>query len=123
VEAKPILVVDDAQNILVTISKALQKLGIPIETTAYAEDALLRLGRGEYSLVLLDLELWGISGLDMLRKVREQHADLPVVIITAYDNAEKRAEALRLGAADFIAKPFSPKEIRERVAKVLLLER
>ncbi|NTU60633.1 MAG: response regulator, partial [Deltaproteobacteria bacterium] len=70
-EAKPILIVDDTSNILVTVSKALEKLGLPVETSAYAEDALLRLSRAEYSLVLLDLELWGMSGLDMLQKMRE----------------------------------------------------
>lgn len=118
-ETKPILIVDDTNNILITVSKALQKLGLPIETTAYAEDALLRLGRAQYSLVLLDLELWGMSGLDMLQKMREQHADVPVVIITAYGSPENRTEAMRLGAVDFIVKPFSPQEIRERVAKVL----
>jgi DNA-binding response OmpR family regulator len=120
-EAKPILVVDDQSNILVTVSRALAKLGLPVETTAYAEEALLRLGRAEYALVLLDLELWGMSGLDMLRKVREQHGTVPVVIITAYGNPENEAEARGLGAADFIVKPFSPEEIRERVAKVLSL--
>jgi len=120
-EAKPILVVDDQRNILVAVSRALTTLGLPIETTAYAEDALLRLGRDEYALVLLDLELWGMGGLDMLRRVREQHATVPVVIITAYGDPVNEAEAMRLGAADFIVKPFSPKEIRERVAKVLAL--
>jgi len=120
-EAKPILIVDDTNNILVTVSKALEKLGLPVETTAYAEDALLRLGRAEYALVLLDLELWGMSGLDMLQRMRELHPDVPVAIITAYGNPENEAEARRLGAADFIVKPFSPKEIRERVAKVLSL--
>lgn len=119
---KPILIVDDASNILVTAAKALEKLGLPVETTAYAEDALLRLSRAEYSLVLLDLELWGMSGLDMLQKMRERHGSVPVIIITAYGNPENEAEARRLGASDFIVKPFSPKEIRERVAKVLSLE-
>lgn len=120
-ETKPILIVDDASNILVAVSKALEKLGHPVETTAYAEEALLRLGRAEYALVLLDLELWGMSGLDMLQKMRGSHPDVPVAIITAYGNPENEAEARRLGAADFIVKPFSPKEIRERVAKVLSL--
>jgi DNA-binding response OmpR family regulator len=119
VTAKPILIVDDTSNILLTVSKALEKLGLGVETTAYAEDALLRLSRGEYSIVLLDLELWGMGGLEMLKRVREKWPDLPVLIITAYGTPEAEEEARSLGAAGFVVKPFSPREIRERVAAVL----
>ena len=118
-EAKPILVIDDQNNILVTVSRALAKLGRPVETTGYAEDALLRLARTDYAVVLLDIDLWGMSGLEMLQKMREQGVTVPVVMITAHGNPENEAEARRLGAVDFVVKPFSPKEIRERVAKVL----
>ncbi|MBI5441673.1 MAG: response regulator [Deltaproteobacteria bacterium] len=118
-EPKPILVVDDSMNILVTVAKALEILGHPVEVTAYAEEALQRLSRTEYALVLLDLELWGISGLEMLRRLRGRGMETPVIIITAYANPENEAEARDLGAIDFIPKPFTPYELRERVARVL----
>ncbi|MBI5441675.1 MAG: response regulator [Deltaproteobacteria bacterium] len=122
-ETRPILVVDDSNNILLTVSKALAKLGLPIETTAYAEDALLRLERGTaYAVILLDLELHGMGGLEMLRRLRTRHPGVPVVVITAYGTRENEAEARSLGAVDFIAKPFTPEEIRERVARAAGLE-
>lgn len=116
---KPILIVDDSRNILVTLSSALEKLGRPVEITAYAEDALLRLSQAQYALLILDVELWGISGLEMLKRMKRQGFSVPVMIITAYGNSEMEAEARSLGVADFVSKPFSPKEIRTRVTKVL----
>lgn len=116
---KPILVVDDSNNIRLTVGKALESLGVPVETTGYAEDALLRLSGGEYAILVLDLELPGMDGMAMLERIGALRPGLPVVIITAYASPEAEAEARRLGAADFVAKPFTPKEIRERVASVL----
>lgn len=118
-KGKRLLIVDDEKNIRLTLSQSLQSLGVETETAVYAEEALYKLAQNEYSLVLLDLELPGMDGLEMLKRVRRTRPEVPVMIITAHGNAETSAEALALGAVDFVQKPFSSKEIRTRVSQAL----
>jgi DNA-binding response OmpR family regulator len=115
----PILVVDDEKNIRMTISQALEKLGLPIQTAVNGEEAL-RMMRGEFfGLVFLDLKLPGMDGLEVLNRIREHWPQVRVVIITAHGTIDNAVEAMKLGAVDFIQKPFSPSEIREIALRVM----
>jgi DNA-binding response OmpR family regulator len=118
-KGKRLLIVDDEKNIRLTLAQSLQSLGVETETAVYAEEALYKLAQNEYSLVLLDLELPGMDGMEMLRRVKRTRPEVPVMIITAYGTEESSLEALKLGAVDFVQKPFSSKEIRARVSKAL----
>lgn len=118
-ENTAILIVDDEKNIRLTLSQALESLNLPIQTAVNGEEALQKLADNEYSLMLLDLKMPGMSGMQLLRKVRETWPKIRVIIITAHGTIESAVEALKLGAVDFIQKPFTPVEIRELVTKVL----
>jgi len=114
-----ILIVDDESNIRLTLSQALQTLGVEIDTAANGEEAIERLKQKEFGIVLLDLRMPGMSGMEVLAKLRETRPDIRVIIMTAYGTVESAVEAMKLGASDFIEKPFVPKEIRALVSRVL----
>lgn len=120
---KPILIVDDEKNIRLTMSKALESLNVEISTAVSGEEALKKIKEKNFGLVLLDLRLPGMDGMAVLSKIREVRPDIKVIIITAYGSVDSAVEAMKLGAVDFIQKPFSPKEIRELVSKVVNREK
>lgn len=118
-EKKAILVVDDEKNIRLTLSQSLEPLGIPVQTAGDGEEALQKLREGLFELVFLDLKMPGMDGMDVLRRIKEGWPTVRVIIITAYGTIESAVEAMKLGAIDFVQKPFSPSEIREIAARVL----
>jgi len=118
-ETKSILVVDDEKNIRLTLSQCLEPLGMPVQTAANGEDALRKLQEDPFGLVLLDLKMPGMDGMEVLRRLRDTWPKIRVIIITAHGTIGAAVEAMKLGAMDFIQKPFSPGEIRELVTRVL----
>jgi DNA-binding response OmpR family regulator len=115
---KPILIVDDEKNIRLTLSQVLETLGAEIDTAADGEEALTKLKGREFGLILLDIRMPGMDGMEILRRVREIRPDIRVIMITAYGTIESAVEAMKLGAVDFLQKPFDPEEIRELVLRV-----
>jgi CheY-like chemotaxis protein len=115
---KPILIVDDEKNIRLTLSQVLETLGAEIDTAANGEEALTKLKGREFGLILLDIRMPGMDGMEILRRVREIRPDIRVIMITAYGTIESAVEAMKLGAVDFLQKPFDPDEIRELVSRV-----
>lgn len=120
-EEKTILIVDDEKNIRLTMLRALEPLGMPMETAVNGEEALRKIQEKPFWLLFLDLKLPGMEGMDVLRRIKEFHPRIRVVVITAHGTISSAVEAMKLGAADFIQKPFSPKEIQETAR--LILER
>jgi DNA-binding response OmpR family regulator len=118
-EKKQILVVDDEKNIRLTVSQSLEPLGIIVQTAINGEEALRMLGEDQFGLMFLDLKMPGMDGMDVLRLIRDDWPKVRVIIITAHGTIESAVEAMKLGAADFIQKPFSPSEIRELATRVL----
>ncbi|MFH0726714.1 MAG: response regulator [Pseudomonadota bacterium] len=112
-EKKPILVVDDEKNIRLTMSRALESLEVPVETAVNGEEALKKLRERPFGLVFLDLKMPGMDGIEVLRHIKEDWPEIRVIIITAHGTISSAVEAMKLGAVDFIQKPFSPGEIRE----------
>jgi len=108
-ENVPILVVDDEKNIRLTLSQSLESLGVEIRTAVNGEEALQKLQEEDFSLILLDLKMPGMGGMEVLRRVRERWSKARVIIITAHGTIESAVEAMKLGAADFIQKTFQPK--------------
>lgn len=121
-EEKPILVVDDEKNIRMTVSQSLDTLEIPIETAANGEEAIQKLRQKPFRLVFLDLRMPGIDGMDVLRRIKDNWPSTRVIIISAHGTIESAVEAMKLGAIDFVQKPFSPGEIRDLAAQVLRRE-
>jgi DNA-binding response OmpR family regulator len=118
-QKKTILIVDDEKNIRLTLSVTLESTEMQVDTAINGEEALEKIGQKEYDLMLLDIKMPGMDGIAVLAESRKIRANMPVIMITAHGTIENAVEAMKLGAVDFIQKPFAPKEIRELVTKVL----
>ncbi len=114
-----ILVVDDEKNIRLTVIQALQPLGYKISSAANGEEALKKLEGKSVELILLDLNMPGMDGLEVLRRVVKLRPDIRVIIISAHGTVKNAVEAMKLGAVDFLQKPFAPQEMRDIVTRVL----
>lgn len=117
-EPQRVLIVDDEKNIRLTLVQTLEPLGVEVDTAANGEEALGKLEQNDFGLILLDLKMPGMDGMQVLEKIREVRPDIRVIIITAYGSIESAVEAMKLGAVDFIQKPFAPVEIRGLVSQV-----
>jgi DNA-binding response OmpR family regulator len=116
-----ILIVDDERNIRLTLRGALEAIGMEVDAVFQGEEALKKLTEKTYAAMILDLRLPGMDGLAVLRQVAERFAGTKVIIITAYGTVESVVEAMKLGALDFLQKPFEPLEVREIISRVLAL--
>lgn len=114
-----ILVVDDERSVRESLERVLEKEGYQVFTAENARDAEDILNRESIALVLTDLRMPEISGLDLLRRVKKSHADVEVVMITGHGTIEKAVEAMKEGAYDFITKPFKRAEILRSISKAL----
>jgi FixJ family two-component response regulator len=119
---KSVLVVDDEKNIRMTLSMTLESMSFQIQTAVNGEEALEKLLANEFWLILLDLKMPGMDGIEVLRRVSKKYPKIRVIIITAHGTIESAVEAMKLGAVDFIQKPFTANEIRELVNKVAVRE-
>ena len=117
-KVESVLIVDDEKNIRLTLSQALESLELKIETAVNGEEALAKMKEKKFGIILLDLKMPGIDGMEVLRQVSKIQPQTRIIIITAHGTIESAVEAMKLGAVDFIQKPFTPKEIRELVSKV-----
>lgn len=114
-----ILIVDDEKNIRLTMSQALQPLGYEIDAAVNGEDALKHLAEKDYGLILLDLKMPGMDGLEVLQRVVDLRPDIRIILVSAHGTVENAVEAMKLGAVDFIQKPFAPQELRDAITQVL----
>jgi DNA-binding NtrC family response regulator len=114
-----ILIVDDEKNIRTTLATYIQSLGHTVETAADAETALDAVDRRDFDLVVSDVRMKGLGGLGLLRQIRERHRDAAVVLMTAYATVPQAVEAMRLGAYEYLIKPFSPDDVRLLINHVL----
>jgi DNA-binding response OmpR family regulator len=120
VEQKRILVVDDEKNIRFTVVHSLQNEEFQVDSASNGVEGLQRFAEGKYDLLLIDLRMPGMTGLEMLREIRRSQNDLPpAVIITAYGVPEQLVEAAELGAIDYVRKPFSIQTIRAIVRDII----
>jgi DNA-binding response OmpR family regulator len=114
-----VLVVEDDQDIADLIVMNLQELSLTVEHCLTGELALEKLNDNNYSLVLLDVMLPGISGLDVCRQLRLQKPEQVILMITSRDSEIDRVLGLELGADDYMTKPFSVRELQARVRSQL----
>jgi len=115
---KTILVVDDEPRIVQLVRDYLEHGGFAVVTAADGAAALREARERRPDLVVLDLGLPGLDGLDVTRELRKQ-GNLPIVMLTARDDESDKIVGLELGADDYMTKPFSPKELVARVRAVL----
>jgi signal transduction histidine kinase len=114
-----ILTVDDDPNVQKLLYVALSHLGCEIKAASDADGAFDAIRAEPFDVVLLDYMLPGLNGIDILRKIREQGFEVEVIMVTAYASLESAVEALRLGAYDYITKPFQIDSIQSTVRRAL----
>lgn len=116
-----VLVIEDEPDVLALVSYGLRQAGLDVEEAADGETGLQRASETPVDLVVLDLMLPGIDGLEILRLLKRQprHRELPVIILTARTEEVDRIVGLELGADDYLTKPFSPRELVLRAKAVL----
>jgi DNA-binding response OmpR family regulator len=117
--SKRILVVDDEAVVLGAVSKALRKTDYHIDTVQSSEEALDRLSEASYDVVLTDLMMPGIDGLGLMQRMRDMGADTQTIMITGYPTIKTALRAKRIGAFEYVTKPFTRQELLSVVVRAL----
>ncbi len=111
------LIVDDEQPVQYLLSKQLEQWGYVCAAVSSGQEALDKLGTRQFALMLLDVRMPGMSGLEVLRQSREDHPAMCVVMHSALMDVKVIAEAIALGADDYITKPCDPDDLNIRLRK------
>lgn len=106
-----ILVVDDEPNYLVVLSELLKDEGFEVFTASDGAEGLKIVKDVDLDVVITDMQMPGMNGIEFLRKIKAKHTDIPVIMITAFAEVDKAVEAMRSGAYNYLAKPFSNDEL------------
>jgi two-component system, OmpR family, phosphate regulon response regulator OmpR len=117
-DAPHLLIVDDDRRIRDLLSRFLRAEGYRVTTAETAADARAKLDGLSFDLLVLDVMMPGESGFDLARAIRTKSA-VPILMLTARDAAESRIEGLEIGADDYMAKPFEPRELSLRINNIL----
>jgi two-component system response regulator HydG len=118
-----ILVVDDQRNMRTTLAIMLRGAGYDVDEAENGERGAELGAQGAYDLVITDLRMGGASGIDVLRAVKKSYALTEVMVMTAYGTIESAVEAMRLGAHDYLQKPFTEQELLMKVDRALAKRR
>jgi DNA-binding response OmpR family regulator len=117
------LVVDDERNIRKNLSMVLEAEGYEVDAASDGESALVKARERHYDIAFVDLHMPHMEGLELTRSLRAFSDKTAIVILTAYGSVEHAVAAMKLGAVDFLEKPFDPKNIRLLVEEILLRQR
>lgn len=109
---KKALVVDDTKNIRILLEKTLELEGFSVETASSGSQALDKLKTQSYDLVFLDIKLPEVSGTEVLRKIRREGNNTPIIIITAYPTVKNAVDCIQLGAITYLQKPFTADRLK-----------
>ena len=118
-----ILVVDDERNIRNNLAMVLEAEDYKVDKCANGDDAILSVKQGRYDIAFVDIQMPKMDGLELLRYLRGLRRKMPVVILTAYGTVHRAVEAMKLGAVDFLEKPFDPKAIQLLCQEILEREK
>jgi DNA-binding NtrC family response regulator len=118
-EVRRILIIDDERPILLTLEALLGRHGFETETASTAEAGLKALKNKSASLVLLDLQLPDVQGLEILDQIKTEWPEMPVIVLTAHDTLNNAIESIKRGAYHFVSKPYAPEELLSLVEKAL----
>ena len=110
-----ILVIDDDDAVRESLGRMLRSAGHSVETVQTGEEGLAAARGNAYDVILSDMRMPGISGLDVLQRLREQHVDAAFIVMTGFGTIDTAVEAMKLGAVDFVQKPFFRDELLMRV--------
>lgn len=114
-----VLVIDDEKNIRMILAKCLSYEGYIVDTAEDGKSGIEKFKNGKYDIVLLDMKMPGLTGIDVLKELKKMDKSISVVMMTAFGTIESAVESMQLGAVDYIKKPFTPDIIRAEVKSVL----
>ena len=114
-----LLIIEDEQPMQTALAKGFGKIGYTIDAASDGEEALELFYSNRYTLVVLDLNLPKLGGMEVLRQIREESKEIPVIILSAKSTVEDKVAGLDCGANDYLAKPFQFKELEARVRALL----
>ncbi len=118
-DLKNILIVDDEAVIREGMRRILESEGYFVETSASGRAAIEKIQEKDFDVVVTDLKMPGMDGIEVLKAIKILQPDVPVIIITGYSTVDTAVEAMKSGAFDYIAKPFTPEQITEKVQKAI----
>src|SRR4051795_2519177 len=118
-KAATVLIADDDRSMRQTMEAIVRSAGMFPIAVGSGEEALRTLQANSVDVLLLDVQMPGMNGLEVLRQVRERHSDIGVIMISVVKEVAVAVEAMRLGALDYVTKDFSPPELNARVVKTL----
>jgi len=116
---KKILIIDDEKSILHLLSVVFKKEGWKVETCLSSPNAIEVINKKDFDLIVCDIKMPQISGMEILKHVKEKKQDIPVIMMTAYGSIKQAVEALKIGATDYVMKPFEIDELKIIVANAL----
>ncbi|MFN4219725.1 MAG: sigma-54-dependent transcriptional regulator, partial [bacterium] len=114
-----LLIVDDEVDILNVLKFLLEKEGYRVDTALNGEEALSKIKKKTYDIVLTDLRMPGIDGMELLERIKEEASETDVVIMTAYASIDSAVTAIKKGASDYIVKPFINEDVKMRIKRIL----
>ncbi len=112
-----LLIVDDELHVRESLSRWFIEDGYDVEAASSAKEALALLGRRHFDVVITDIKMPGMDGLELLKRIRELDSEVSIILITAYASVATAVEALKSGAYDYLVKPFDPEELTRVVEK------
>ena len=118
-EEARILIVDDELPVCRSIEYALEEEACEVETALSGEEALKKDGENPHDIIVADLMMPGISGMDLLRTIREKRSDAIFIMITGYPSISTAVQSVKMGAFDYIPKPFTPDELLATISRAL----
>lgn len=119
-QTQPILVVDDEPEMRIALTHALSHSGYSVESASSGLEALEKFEADKFSLIITDVKMPGMSGIEVLEKVKKRSPKIPVIMITAYGTINNAVEAMQEGASDYILKPFSTEILEAAIKKVYI---
>jgi len=114
-----ILVVDDEEIVILSCTRILANRGYEVDSAADGREALRKVEESGYDLIILDIMMPKMDGLEVLQRVKESHPDIDVIMVTGLSQIETAVRAMKLGAFDYLSKPFDPDELQLVVARAL----
>ena len=121
-DERKLLVVDDEEVVCQACRRIFSRQGFQVETDTDARQALVKATENDYAIILLDIKMPNMDGIQFLERLRQKKPDVPVLIITGYPSIPNAAAAMRLGACDYVTKPFTSEEVTWGVQRVLNLQ-
>jgi len=119
-EGERILLVDDDETIIAPFQLVLQEAGYQVDTALTGQQALEKTEKAEYQMAILDVKLPDIKGIDVARKMRKQHEDIRLIIMTGYPEIADSIETIDVGIDEILIKPIDPDELLRAVKESLV---